>query len=51
MISMVRLATHTAPDHEPWLKQWLKRVPCWAKRSKFGVLISGLLTPPIERGD
>ena len=47
---MVRLATHTAPDQEPWLKQLLKSTPCLANLSRFGVLISGLFTPPIERG-
>jgi hypothetical protein len=49
VISMVRLATHTAPGHDPWLKQLLKRTPCLANLSKLGVLISGLLTPPIDR--
>ena len=40
----------TAPDQEPWLKQLLNITPLLASLSRWGVLISGLFTPPIERG-
>ena len=47
---MVRLATQTAPDHDPWLKQLLKAVPRLTNESRFGVLISLLPNAAIVVG-